>query len=80
MTRHPTRTTRLLEVPVSASLLAPSVRARARAGGGAERGDVPGWVMITVMTAGLVMLIWAAAGPALETLLTTAISSVTNPG
>ena len=27
-----------------------------------ERGDVPGWVMITVMTAGLVVVIWAIAG------------------
>ena len=24
-----------------------------------ERGDVPGWVLITLMTAGLVVLIWA---------------------
>ena len=23
-----------------------------------ERGDVPGWVLVTVMTAGLVMAIW----------------------
>ena len=26
-----------------------------------ERGDVPGWVLITVMTAGLVMAIWGVA-------------------
>jgi len=31
-----------------------------------ERGDVPGWVLITLMTAGLVVLIWAFAGPALQ--------------
>ena len=30
-----------------------------------ERGDVPGWVMITVMSAGLVALITAIAGPRL---------------
>ncbi|MEY2899968.1 MAG: hypothetical protein RL247_134, partial [Actinomycetota bacterium] len=30
-----------------------------------ERGDVPGWVLITLMTAGLVIVIWSAAGPAL---------------
>ena len=29
-----------------------------------ERGDVPGWVLITLMTAGLVVVIWALAGPA----------------
>jgi hypothetical protein len=33
-----------------------------------ERGDVPGWVLVTLMTAGLVVLIWAVAGPALTTL------------
>ncbi len=27
-----------------------------------ERGDVPGWVLITLMTAGLVVVIWALAG------------------
>ena len=27
-----------------------------------ERGDVPGWVLITVMTAGLVAGLWAIAG------------------
>jgi hypothetical protein len=31
-----------------------------------DRGDVPGWVLITLMTAGLVVLIWAFAGPALQ--------------
>ena len=33
-----------------------------------ERGDVPGWVLVTLMTAGLVVLIWAVAGPALTAL------------
>ncbi|MFW7414348.1 hypothetical protein [Demequina sp. SO4-18] len=42
-----------------------------------ERGDVPGWVLITLMTAGLVAAIWALAGPALEGLFTDAIESVT---
>ena len=31
-----------------------------------ERGDVPGWVLITLMTAGLVVVIWAFAAPALQ--------------
>ena len=30
-----------------------------------ERGDVPGWVLVTLMTAALVVVIWAVAGPAL---------------
>lgn len=41
-----------------------------------ERGDVPGWVLVTLMTAGLVVLIWALAGPALQGLFEQAISRV----
>jgi hypothetical protein len=41
-----------------------------------ERGDVPGWVLITVMTAGLVAALWAVAGDALSTMLRDALSSV----
>jgi hypothetical protein len=42
-----------------------------------ERGDVPGWVLITVMTAGLVAGLWAFAGPALQAMLSDALSGVT---
>ena len=45
-----------------------------------ERGDVPGWVLITLMTAGLVIIIWALAGPALSKVFTEAISRVLNFG
>ena len=41
-----------------------------------QRGDVPGWVMVTVMTAGLVAAIWALAGPELERMLRNALRSV----
>jgi hypothetical protein len=41
-----------------------------------ERGDVPGWVLITLMTAGLVVVIWAMAGPALADLFQQAIERV----
>ena len=41
-----------------------------------DRGDVPGWVLITLMTAGLVVVIWAMAGPALADLFEQAISRV----
>jgi len=44
-----------------------------------ERGDVPGWVLITVMTAGLVVGIWAIAGPQLKSVLNNALHSVTAP-
>lgn len=41
-----------------------------------ETGDVPGWVLVTLMTAGLVVLIWAVAGPALTALFEQAIQRV----
>lgn len=44
-----------------------------------ERGDVPGWVLITLMTAGLVTILWKLAGDQLAALFTQAMSSVTGP-
>jgi hypothetical protein len=41
-----------------------------------ESGDVPGWVLITLMTAGLVVLMWSIAGPALKNLFEQALSKV----
>lgn len=41
-----------------------------------ESGDVPGWVLITVMTAGLVAGLWAIAGSQLGAMLREALSSV----
>ena len=43
-----------------------------------DAGDVPGWVLITLMTAGLVVLIWAFAGPALQGVFDEAMSRVTS--
>jgi hypothetical protein len=43
-----------------------------------ESGDVPGWVLITIMTAGLVIIIWGLAGPALSNVFEQAISRVTS--
>lgn len=39
-----------------------------------ERGDVPGWVLITLMTAALVAAIWAVANEALLGLFDQAIA------
>lgn len=41
-----------------------------------DRGDVPGWVLVTLMTAGLVVTIWLVAGPALTNVFETAIQRV----
>ena len=44
-----------------------------------ERGDVPGWVLITLMTAGLVTILWSLAATQLTALFTRAMTSVTGP-
>jgi hypothetical protein len=44
-----------------------------------ERGDVPGWVLVTVMTAGLVVAIWSVADGQLKTVLSNALRSVSKP-
>jgi hypothetical protein len=41
-----------------------------------DRGDVPGWVMITLMSAVLVAALLALAGPALEGLFNQAMDTV----
>jgi hypothetical protein len=41
-----------------------------------QRGDVPGWVLVTVMTAGLVGALYSLAKPQLADMLTTALNSV----
>jgi hypothetical protein len=41
-----------------------------------DQGDVPGWVLVTLMTAGLVVLLWAIAGPALKTIFNNAVAKV----
>jgi hypothetical protein len=48
----------------------------ARSAGG-DRGDVPGWVLVTVMTAGLVTALWLVADEQLTAVLQRAITSVT---
>lgn len=44
--------------------------------GGRERGDVPGWVLITIMTAGLVTALWLVADDKLKQLFSDALDGV----
>jgi hypothetical protein len=41
-----------------------------------ERGDVPGWVLITAMTVALVMLVWGVASEALREIITSFLNEV----
>jgi hypothetical protein len=52
----------------------PILRRLARVGG--ERGDVPGWVLITAMTVALVMVVWGVASDALREIITRFLNEV----
>lgn len=41
-----------------------------------EQGDVPGWVLITIMTAGIVAVLWQFAQPYLRGILEAALDAV----
>ena len=45
-----------------------------------ERGDVPGWVLITLMPAGIVTVLWRFAGPRMLTILQDALQAVAPAG
>ena len=64
-------TTTLLKAHQSARRLTTGLRS--------ERGDVPGWVLITLMTAALVVGLWAIAGEQLQAIFQDALSNVTGP-
>ena len=63
-------TTRLLRTTVGAN------HALRAALGRPERGDVPGWVMITLMTAGLVAILWGVAQDQLTAMFQRAMDRV----
>jgi hypothetical protein len=44
--------------------------------GGRDRGDVPGWVLVTIMTAGLVTALWVVADDKLKQLFNDALDGV----
>ena len=47
---------------------------------GSQRGDVPGWVLVTLMSAGLVVALWTVAGKVLVEVFNNAISKVAGMG
>lgn len=44
--------------------------------GANERGDVPGWVLVVLMTTGLVTAIWMIAAPRLTAILRNSLDSM----
>lgn len=45
-----------------------------------ERGDVPGWVMITLMTVAVATAIWGLVNGSIMSILSTALNNVTGNG
>ena len=43
-----------------------------------ERGDVPGWVLVVLMTTGLVTGIWTLAAPRIDSILRNSLDSMNN--
>mgnify|MGYP003343688106 CR=1 FL=1 len=68
-----------LPIWVRAGMLTAHARSRVELHAAGDRGDVPGWVLVAVMTAGLVTALWLVADGQLTGILTRAISSVSKP-
>ena len=63
--------------PVSDAATRGLVRAVVRLSvGDRDRGDVPGWVLVTIMTAGLVTALWLVADDKLKELFNEALDGV----
>jgi hypothetical protein len=58
------------------AVLGPVRRSLARG----DRGDVPGWVLVTLMTAGLVLVLWGVARERLTQVFNDAIDNVVGGG
>ncbi|MFM8191214.1 MAG: hypothetical protein ACKN88_03455 [Candidatus Nanopelagicus sp.] len=43
-----------------------------------ERGDVPGWVLVVLMTTGLVTALWTIAAPRLSQILKNSLDAMNN--
>jgi len=60
--------------PIAAHLN--SVRIKFEVAGRSERGDVPGWVLVVLMTTGLVTGIWTVAQPRLSSILKNSLDNM----
>jgi hypothetical protein len=63
-------------VPLSVAVEAGVRRSVLRGARRGDRGDVPGWVLVTLMTAGLVTALWVLARDRLTEVFDKAITSV----
>ena len=71
MSRHPNGSRTLLDrMRTDSARIARRLRS--------DRGDIPGWVLVTVMTAGLVTAVWLIADGQLTAILNRALVSVSS--
>ena len=52
------------------------IQSRYKSALASERGDVPGWVLVVLMTTGLVTAIWTIAAPRLSTILKNSLDAM----
>ena len=52
------------------------IKGRYRSALASERGDVPGWVLVVLMTTGLVTAIWTIAAPRLTSILKNSLDAM----
>lgn len=64
--------------PTLGARLVGALTARLRGAAGDERGDVPGWVLITLMTAGIVVALWAVASDQIVAIFNNAMAPFVN--
>jgi hypothetical protein len=60
------------------SFVPPRIRNDWRMARRSDRGDVPGWVLVVLMTTGLITGIWTVAAPRLSAILTHSLDSMNN--
>ena len=60
------------------SFVPPRIRRKWQLVRRSDRGDVPGWVLVVLMTTGLITGIWTVAAPRLSAILTHSLDSMNN--
>ena len=68
----------LTRTGIRARIMLEPLKSRARGLRG-DRGDVPGWVLVAVMTAGLVTALWFVADGQFTAIFNRAVTSVSKP-
>ena len=66
----------LNQVIIDRCLSLQQIQSRYKSALASERGDVPGWVLVVLMTTGLVTAIWTIAAPRLTSILKNSLDAM----